>query len=376
MTSDETDYVVVAGAKIHQNIHCFMLNSHLARCELISNPRARNISPIVDEESKSILLSHEEAGSHALVLDQAFLELLHAVFYVVLLADDPSDIIDLDAIHKRIIFHSACECGRYDLINHLGEIVEISDIFEQAQNFDAVVARLMYPVQFIVTHEFCHWAHSSLSQKFKISEQFVELQNEIRNTTKSSMERVTKYRKEKYGNEFHDQIQGSAEKTLLGVEFWLTDGWEEVVCDYNALMAAIRLGEKMDMPVEKVLSSVNVLLIFLNALTYVRSTILGDEELLWRSSSRTLVWQSMFNHLLSTPKQVQIAQATFSIMNDRLMKHFADPIEAKLSHILTKGAQNQFNLTDAIDLLSRSGFPNMLDGHLSLIVNPYDRNKM
>lgn len=349
------DTLNINGVGVLARVHCIYAHTHKAQCEFHSNPDSNkqdiNTKNLKGPNVKNISFS----ADHAFVLDQSFLELLHA-FLVLMIPN--KIIISNEQIHKirsRMLFHVFSRAGRYDLLASLGKTQPPSEFMGADLKESRIASRLLVPMQYIVRHETAHWIYSSISKSVSINDELLGFKKVLEESFRVSLLRATAYRSKQYGP---DQAKDAQKQTEEKLNYWLNEGWEEVLCDIQGFKSALITAELAKVPVSSVIVSVNILHMLISAISSLQGEI-GETDICTISgSARSLLSQTVGALMLQSFNQKTQEQAAqmHSAANRRFIEQIIKPAYDEISTIKRKIMSSESADLNPRNLVKMHGF--------------------
>lgn len=357
---DEAIFVKAYGVEINLRLHCLFVNTASAQCETLLNPRSESLDFVVDSGNKIHHL--QPLQDHTLVIDQSFIELIHAIIFISICSEIPLTEKQLKALRTRIIFIACVRAGRYDLLANLGPSEAISDIISDALRSGAIGKRLLPAIQYIVSHEATHWIYGFRPKGFDIDGEHTSLRPMLEQEFESALRRSRQNHVIHYGEDAAEY----AAKTLQGsIEHWLGVGWEEVLCDLQGFRSAITMAQDAEVKISSVIVAINSVH---KALSCIQLAIdeIADSEEVSRVAARGLLAETISNLFLHnyTQSERDITSRMLSQANRRVRDLVAMPLE---QDIFDLKATRSLGLVDARGVMGAYGFHAYKPGSIALL---------
>lgn len=334
---DSGNTLDISGKGVLTLFHFVVGKTPSAQCEMYSNPSAANGYFEVNELKK---LDNEQINDNAIFLDLSLIEILHALLTLLLTKEPIFSEQEIAQVRDRLMFHAFFRASRFDLIQQLPSDISNFSILDRVGFSQNVIARLLVPIQYIVQHETAHWVYSSMSQDFDIHKEHPFLKEALSEAFDQALKKTTNYRKKIYGLE---NANYAANETAKQLKYWLSDGWEEVLCDFHGFKAAMLLANQAKVPISSVLVTVNILQMLISGLSMLVKEAGGKGKDVPALSARSLLIHAFGNVILhGYPSEArELAARMHSSANKRFITQVLQPCLDQLALMSEKPSNSQ-----------------------------------
>lgn len=365
---DHHHVVNVKGQGVLALLHCIFAHTPSARCEIHFNPSPlRNASQINEIlGSKNSVIHHFTLDEdHSIIIDQSFLELLRG-FLDVLLPEKqvvPDELIE--KLWRRLLFHAACQAGRYDFIACL-EPTQAPSSFLSSTAVNPSTDMLLVPLQYIIQHETAHWVYSMASDGLRLKDEGAELRGQLKREYLAALKRATANRTKKYGSK---AAKFASKATAKRIEYWFDQGWEEVLCDLEGLRSTVRIAGEAKMSVSEAVVSINILHMLIAAMSMLADEIQGAKTDPSIGSARYLLAQTVANNVLNahSPQSVTHAAVLHSVANSRYTSSIIQPAFREISKIKQRLNEREVPGAERRQLMRTHGFSKYKQGRVAIV---------
>lgn len=357
---DEAIVVKAYGTEINLRLHCLFVNTASAQCETLLNPRVNPLDFSVGPDDKvRHLLTLQD---HTLVIDQSFIELVHAIIFLSVVAEIPLTEKQLKALRTSIIFIACVRAGRYDLLAKLGAPEAISAIISDALQSGAIGKRLLPAIQYIVSHEATHWVYGFRSKGFDIDGEHAAFRPMLKKEFEKALRRIRQNHVSHYGE---DAAEYAAQSLQRRIDYWLGAGWEEVLCDLQGFRSAISMAGEAGVKISSAIVAINSVHKALSCIQLAIDEISGSEEIS-SFGARSLLAETIGCIFLQnyTDAERDVTAKMVSQANRRLVNLIAAPLTQEISNL--KAARYSGGV-DARKIVNEYGFDIYKPGSIVLL---------